>query len=329
MESGSLSGFVSSVWDTSGARRTMGTGADSRTSCHYHLVRKFKSEVDLAIILNSRPCRYRCTFCRLSAKAAASTWTSAGILQQMRGVIEHYGDVLDVLDRVTVANEGSVLDDETLDSETLLEIVSGLAAIPSISRIVLETRPEFVTQRRVDEIVKSGRSKIVDFLIGFETLDDRIRNEVLGKCQRREQLIDVIELLSDSPSTALTSYVLIKPDPKQTDREAVEEAQRTISFLVEHCRRKGVSLCVRLNPMYVCEETPWGRKARAVGYRPPRLSDVLDIAIWAEMQGVPAYVGLSSEGLASEESSFRSREDYGPALLKRVIAFNANRPALS
>jgi hypothetical protein len=87
---------------------------------------------------------------------------------------------------------------------------------------------------------------------------------------------------------------------------------------------RAIPLTVRLNPMYAAAGSKWAARALASpDYRPPRLTDVIALAETKRAQGVNIYVGASTEGLDDVRGNYRGREDFSPALLKRVKIFNA------
>lgn len=319
-----LADYIRAIRKTSGARRPMGLSSKSTTRPHYHLLRKFKGDVDLLIILNTKRCHYNCSFCDLPTKSGLQYVTSGDIQEQLSETFSHYRDSLDVIDRLTLSNEGSVFDADTMDPSVLTQVADAAKAIPALRRLVLETRPEFVTADALEKILRIADDCIIDVLVGFETQDERIRNVTLGKRQDRESLLNFLNLLSTHERTAVTSYVLVKPGLDQDDDAAIEEARATIQYLACETQTRGVPLSIRLNPMYIPSETRWGKKAVALGYLPPRLSDVLRLARWAEAHGVPSYVGLSTEGLAESGSSYHCRDDFSKSLLKEAIQFNSS-----
>lgn len=61
----------------------------------------------------------------------------------------------------------------------------------------------------------------------------------------------------------------------------------------------------------------------SMDYRPPRLSDVLEqLARRKADQGIRIYLGLTSEGLADEDGTYRVREDFSRKLLRDAIVWN-------
>ena len=141
----------------------------------------------------------------------------------------------------------------------------------------------------------------------------------MGKGQPREALQQCLDVLAAFPKTAVTSYVLVKADPAATDAGAVAEAQATVEYLIEQTRQRGLPLTIRLNPMYIADGTRWSQLAQDAQYEPPRLQDIVGLARFTESQGVPAYIGLSTEGLADSANSFRGRADFDRGVLKDAI----------
>ena len=159
-------------------------------------------------------------------------------------------------------------------------------------------------------------------LTGFETRDERIRDQILKK---REPLalfcagLDRIQQVG----AALTAYVLFKPDPEMTDQAACDEATATIAYLSDECKVRDIDLTIRLNPMYRAVGSSWARKADLMSnYSPPRLTDVMHVAEEASARDIKVYIGLSAEGLANEDGTYRARDDFSAGLIKWVKQFN-------
>jgi uncharacterized Fe-S cluster-containing MiaB family protein len=122
----------------------------------------------------------------------------------------------------------------------------------------------------------------------------------------------------------LTAYVLFKPEPTMTDAEAAAEAEASIDYLHRECQARQVPLQVRLNPMYVAQGTALAKRIAAMDdYKPPRLSDVIALAEQKRGEGLPVYLGLTSEGLSDDSDTYRGREDFTRSLLKHGIVMNS------
>ena len=323
---GPITAGVADFRRSTGPRREMDNEASVGSRPVYHLLRRYKGEVDLLIILRTKKCRYNCSFCDLPNRSSDGLVPEDQLNSQIIHTLTHYADALDVIDRVSISNEGSVLDSATLPLVVLCDLIEAVSLYPSVRRVVLETRPEFATRQVLRHLTKVTLPSQLELLVGFETLDDNLRNVVLGKRQSRDSLLETLDAMRETELTHITSYILIKPGYDQTDQDGVAEAKRTIQYLKDQTELRGIQLSVRLNPMYVALDTRWGQKAKKASYKPPRLTDVLTVAEWAQSVGVPSYIGLSAEGNADHNHTFRARDDFTRELLKRAIAFNQSQP---
>lgn len=322
---GSLASHVADLYDSCGQQKPMPHATPPPDRPHYFLLRTFLGENDLLVILNTKRCRYQCAFCRLPAKSSRAWVADEDVVQQFRFVAGELRHALSVVDRVTLSNEGSVLDDRTLGSAALQEIVAGIGAMRRVRRIEFETRLEFVRPDLLAQLKAVAPRAAIGILTGFETVDQRIRDETLRKQEPLPMVLAGLDAI-ESAGAALTAYVLFKPDPHMSDQEAYDEAARTIEYLRHQCSLRGIDLTIRLNPMYRALGSRWAREAdRAADYAPPKLTDVMRVAEEAAVRGTKIYIGLSAEGLADEGGTYLAREDYSSSLIKHVKGFNDRR----
>lgn len=323
-----MSGFrpsdhVQSLYRQFGPPKPMGSSAGAPDRPHFFLHRKFLGEQDLAILFNTKRCRYQCRFCALPDKSSLSWIGADHVLQQFTYVVDEVKHSLGVLDRLTIANEGSVLDATTFPAEALTGIVEAARVLPSLRKVVIETRIEFAQIDRLVQL-RAASGKQIDVLTGFETLDTRIRDEILGKRETLSSFLSGLDRVAEA-GAELTTYILYKPSPYMTDDDARTEAAASIDFVRAQCAQRAIPLIIRLNPMYVSRNTPWARLAESIpDYRPPRLTDVVELAEQKRRNGARIYLGLTSEGLSDVDGTYRGREDFSPPLLKRAIVANTS-----
>lgn len=317
-----LEALVRDLYDEYGPRKPMGVPAGNPRVPHYFLHRNFLGDQDLLIIFNTKRCRYQCHFCDLPRKSSRRYIGTSDILLQFEYVVRELRHSLGVLDRLTLSNEGSVLDATTFAAEALIDIAKCSHELRRVRRLVLETRLEFVHNEVLSAILCSNHRVSIDILTGFETANQRIRDQVLRKRETLGQFEDGLDRVREA-GCRLTCYVLFKPDPRMSDVEAQDDAASSIEYLSHQCRERGIPLTIRLNPMYAAEHTPWTRVAHNTpGYLPPRLTDVLDTARKKASEDVRIYIGLSSEGLSQGTDTYMAREDYSHNLLKEVVKWN-------
>src|SRR6266516_115818 len=269
----SLENRIKSLYDEFGQRKSMGRSAPDTQKPHFFLLRTFRGENDLLIILNTKRCRYQCHFCQLPAKSSKTWIASDDILAQFEYVLYEMKHSLSILDRVTLSNEGSVLDSTTLPTETLFTIARCIYELRRVRTLVLETRLEFVDPSVIRQIQEAAPRTVINILTGFETHDPYIRDRILFKRESLDAFQAGLNRVAETKSE-LTAYVLYKPSPVMTDDEAFIEAESTIDYLVNECSHRSIPLTIRLNPMYLAKGSYWARLAKAApNYKPPRLTD--------------------------------------------------------
>ncbi len=317
-----LGTHVECLYDQYGQCKEMGKSSPLPTLPHFFLLRTFLGENDLLVILNTKRCRYQCTFCTLPAKSSRTWIEDRHVVEQFRHVVDETRHALSVVDRVTLSNEGSILDEATVGAAAIDEIVGAIGRMRRARRIEIETRLEFVSSERLARLDMLAPRARLGILTGFETVDERIRERILKKREPLSSFLKGLDRLAGSGSS-LTTYVLFKPDPEMTDAAASKEASASIHFLADECARREIPLTVRLNPMYRAAGSRWARRANSTpDYLPPRLTDVMRVAEAGVRQGVPVYIGLSTEGLTESGGSYAARSDYDPKLIKYVKLFN-------
>ena len=305
-----------------GPQKAMENASPSNDRPHYFLNRNFLGDNDLLIILNTRRCRYQCDFCELPAKSGYFDVPDDAIMGQVAYVLGELKHSLSLIQRVTLSNEGSLFDSLTMPREVLFDVLEGLNALRRLRRVVLETRLEFLSEDALLGCKRfMGRCRL-DILTGFETRNEVIRDEILGKWQPLCEFLKGLDIIA-AQGCDLTAYVLYKPDPGMTDAEAAAEAQASVDFLIAETAARKIHLTLRINPMYGATGSKWIELARATEqYCPPSLAEVLRLAKASRARGILTYVGLSTEGLESAGFDYHARKDYSAKLLLEARAMN-------
>lgn len=124
-------------------------------------------------------------------------------------------------------NNGSFLNDNEIPALARKKMLEAINNHPDIKMLVLETRPEFVTPGKVEEIKKAIPNKHVELAMGLELKDDFLRTACINKgftlTQYEEAARHITKYLH------LRSYVMLKP-PFFTENEALKNAVETIEY---------------------------------------------------------------------------------------------------
>jgi radical SAM enzyme (TIGR01210 family) len=124
-------------------------------------------------------------------------------------------------------NNGSFLNDNEMPEAAMKKILETVNHHPGIKMLVLETRPEFVTEDKIQEIKRLLPDKHVEIAMGLEIKDDFYRRVCINKGFSLEQYTQAAEIITKS--LHLRTYVLLKP-PFLSEKEAVDHAVETINY---------------------------------------------------------------------------------------------------
>lgn len=281
----------------------------------------------LFVVFYTQACRWsRCLGCNLPALMSSVHVPFHHIMAQIDSLMEH-PDVKkswDIIRKVIVSNNGSVLDQVTFSSTALMYLLAKLNLhLPNLSVLSLETRPEFVEFAELEFLsraLKEGQTPTeLEIAIGFEAFDDRIRNEVFDKGLTLPVFETFVETVAPY-GYRLKTYFMQKPVPGMTDDEAVRDIEQAIDYLGHVGKTYGVPINMHLNPTYAARETLLDEAFRKGRFTPPFLKDVAKAALRAKNSGISLFIGLSDEGLAVPGGSF-IREADGP-LIEKLEMFN-------
>jgi hypothetical protein len=181
---------------------------------------------------------------------------SKDLLTQVENALELYRGE----DVIKIFTSGSFLDTREISREERRKIFE---ALPDVE-ITIETRPEFVTERALEDL--KGRK--VEIAIGLESAND----EVLKKCVNKGfSVSDFLKASRRIKETNLKvkAYLLLKP-PFLSEREALDDLKRSIDFCSEHAD------VISINPVNVQKNTLVEELWFEGKYRAPWLWSLVD-----------------------------------------------------
>ena len=323
---GEISYIARQLYSGFGQRKAMGSFSETNlTLPYYFLLRSFLDENDLLVILNTKRCRYHCAFCQLPENKPNFLVSGRDIEKQFEFILHEAKHALSILDRVTLSNDGSVLDASTFPTSALYSITEAIREMRRVKTLLLETRLEFVKEDVIKKIQSLSRENLrINILTGFETLSSEIRRQILHKGETVKHFLFGLDNL-EKLGLDMTCYVLYKPSPVMTDLEAYVEASSTIDFLVKESQSRNINLEIRLNPMYIATGSELSRSIDFSKYSPPKLTDIMRLAEEKKKICKHIYIGLSTEGLDVLGQSYSSREDFSGKLIKPILLFNSQK----
>lgn len=234
-----------------------------------------------------------CVFCRLPAGTREVVLGKGheGHFDRWSVSSDDYVEMIDTamagdesVETVTVFNGGSFLTDREIPPEARSHLYRRFAAHHCAQELMVETRPEFVRERTLDEAEDLIGGKTLMLAIGLESFDDHVRNEILKKYIGRQSFLSAIERLQ---CRGFRSFVYtFLGAPGLSERAAYDDVVRTMDALT------GLGIDeIALSCAFVPPGGHLERMYRAETFRPPWLWTIVRLIADAQAQDWPMSVG--------------------------------------
>jgi len=219
------------------------------------------------IIFRTRGCSWShdsgCTMCGYFNDSMWENVSDNDLLAQFNRVMETYsGEKF-----VKIFTSGSFLDDKEVKPKIRTEILQSLAE--KAEKISIESRPEYITNKKIKDTLNVLNSKIFEIGIGLETANDLVREYAVNKGFTFNDYKKAAEIVKKN-NCELKTYVLIKP-PFLTEKESIDDSIGAVDKI------KTITDTVSFNPTNVQRNTLveylWKRRQ----YRPAWLWSVVEI----------------------------------------------------
>ncbi len=185
---------------------------------------------------------------------------------------------------LNIYNNGSFLNDREIPPRARKEILEKVESNPHIKMVVIETRPEFVTEKKILQIKELLPHKHVEIAIGLELQNNTYRKLCLNKGFPLKTYDAAAAIITRH--LHLRSYVFIKP-PFLTEKESIDEAVRTVNHAFE-VGSTTVSLEACTIQDYTLVKYLYDRQM----YTPPRLWSIIDVVKRCAPNGKKLLIGL-------------------------------------
>lgn len=261
----------------------------------------------LTMILRTVGCRWnRCTMCGYAGEGAPAT--AQDLVAQFECAMERSSPEVSV---VKIYTSGSFLDPDEMPVSSRDEILRRLAAL-GIKKLVIETRPEYVTPQTIEKCLNSLPT---EFAIGLETASDLIRENVIRKGFSFRDFTDAAEAVHRQGGR-VKAYLLLKP-PLLSEGQAMRDAIASARAARSHADVLSLNLCnVQRNTVV---ERMWERGE----YRPPWLWSALEVLksvpgpivcdpVGAGTRRGPHNCGMCDDAVAEAIRAHALSQDVGP-----------------
>lgn len=284
----------------------------------------------LFVVFYTKTCQWnQCLGCNLPSVVSEHHVSFRHIMKQVDYVFE---TVLDKkkktsLKKIIISNNGSILDEDTFSTTALLYFIAKMnLSCPNVHALTIETRPEYVDFAELEVMARAlaegDITTKLEVAIGFEAFDDELRNVHFKKGLNLDVFEKFVELMSEHDFT-LKTYFMLKPVPRISEEDAVEDIKKGIDYLDALARKKGIEINMHLNPTYAAKGTPLADAFADGSFVPPKLESVVEIIRHAKGKSISLFIGLYDEGLAVPGGSFICAGDEG--LVEKLEAFNRNQ----
>jgi radical SAM enzyme (TIGR01210 family) len=218
------------------------------------------------IILRTRGCSWAltsgCTMCGYFNDSMFIDVSEKDLRSQFEKAMQKYKDEK----IVKLFTSGSYLDPYEISISMQNEILSILTE--RAEKISVESRPEYITEKRLTAIQKIVALKEFEIGIGLETSNDLVREKTINKGFTFHDYKKATRLLKKHKMNVKT-YVLMKP-PFLTEKESLDDCIRTIKDIVSYTD------LVSLNPTNVQRHTVVEYLWKRNQYRPPWLWSIVE-----------------------------------------------------
>lgn len=170
---------------------------------------------------------------------------------------------------VKIFTSGSFLDTREVSPEVRHRILSSLEEDRRVLKVLVETRPEFVNRKTMEDCRNSLRDKAFEIAIGLETSSDLIRKDSVNKGFTFDDFKRAATVVRESNATVKT-YLMLKP-LFLSERQALEDIVRSIRDAVPYSDTFSINLCNVQKGTLV--EKLWQKGQ----YRPPWLWSIVEI----------------------------------------------------
>jgi len=214
----------------------------------------------LTVILPTRGCSWdSCYMCSYSSDSPRDATQEKILAELFRAVERKSGQIIKIF------TSGSFFDSREIEKETRQKIFKKIQE-KGFRKIIVESRPEFITEETVKEI--SLLDVEVEVGIGLETSNDVYRAELINKGFTFQDFVEASKMLREV--ARVKAYLLLKP-PLLTEKESIEDILKSLNDV------KRFADIVSLNLMTIHSKTPVESLYLRGLYRPPWLWSAVEI----------------------------------------------------
>ncbi|MDG3547985.1 archaeosine biosynthesis radical SAM protein RaSEA [Methanobacterium formicicum] len=169
---------------------------------------------------------------------------------------------------------GSFLNEEEIPPQARQEIFRIINAYDDVEEVVVESRPEYVTEDIIRDCCQLIPEKIFEVAMGLESASDEIRLSRINKGFTREDFENAMQIINRVKSDFKVQgkvYLLVKP-VLTSEKEAIEDGVRSAQYAAEMGVGR-IAFCPSTIHKGTLMEVLWRRGS----YQPPWIWSTLEI----------------------------------------------------
>jgi len=226
------------------------------------------------IIFNTVGCIFKgnkaCTMCGYVNDASTTYIAQENLENQLKMALKYYqGQKV-----VKMYTSGSFLDPNEIPYEMGLKIIDQFS---KAEKIVIETRPEFVSKERVKGIAKTNKK--IYYAMGLETSNDYVRRKFINKTFSLDLYKSKYRLIKEN-NGYVKAYLMLKP-PFITEEEAIRDTVQSVIDIKDYSDE------ISINPTNIQKKTIAENLFYKGVYRPPWLWSVVEALKQTSGIGIP------------------------------------------
>ncbi|MBI5458812.1 archaeosine biosynthesis radical SAM protein RaSEA [Methanobacterium sp.] len=215
---------------------------------------------------------------------------------------------------------GSFLNPDEISEDARQEIFRIINDYDDVEEVVVESRPEYVTEEVLRDCCQSIPDKIFEVAMGLESADDNIRLQRINKGFTREDFEKTMSTIKNLQSDFKVEgkvYLLVKP-VLTSEGEAIEDAVKSAQYAAEIGVGR-VSFCPSTIHKGTLMELLWRRGS----YQPPWIWSTLEI-IRRVRKSVKIPVIMDTAGFGTRRGPYNCKK-CNSKLKDLIIESNINQ----
>ena len=132
---------------------------------------------------------------------------------------------------IKIFNSGSFFDDIEISEDVRKYIYEKIENIDNIKEILVESRIEYITPKKLKNLKEFLKGKYVEIAIGLETVNDYIRNHYINKGMQFDDFKNAINKCTEK-DIGVKAYLLFKP-PFLNEQGAIDDCVTSINSLID------------------------------------------------------------------------------------------------